>query len=227
MENATERQAAYRLLALLFLYPTPDRLQTLRAVADLLLQQEQPWPDGDLDRPFRRLLQDLRATDEYPQEDVESNYTALFTVKPAAPPYESYYLDEEGFARGWIAAQLLEEYQQAGLSMAPSFKEPPDHVAVELEFLSYLCGREAQAQEKGDDETRTWARHRRFVFLENHLGLWFARFSSKVRQAETLPLYTRLVDATQALIKSERAVVDSPTQNALRERPDAVEHRKH
>ena len=56
---------------------------------------------------------------------------------------------------GDSAIHLLTIFQQCGLEVAEPFKGMPDHIIIELEFLSYLY------QEAGDREIKR--------FIEDHL----------------------------------------------------------
>jgi ferredoxin len=57
------------------------------------------------------------------------------------------------------------EYQQAGLEV--DGLELPDHIAIELEFLSFLTDQEAQ----GSQSARRW-RQARETFIRNHAAEW-------------------------------------------------------
>ena len=46
------------------------------------------------------LLTPLAQIDDETAESIEEEYNRLLRVKPVAPPYESYYVDPEGQARG-------------------------------------------------------------------------------------------------------------------------------
>ena len=58
------------------------------------------------------------------------------------------------------------EYQKAGLEVDGS--ELPDHIAVELEFLSFLAKQESK---KGEDQPRRWGKTRQ-MFIKNHAAQW-------------------------------------------------------
>ena len=48
-------------------------------------------------------------------------------------------------------AEVLHVYRNAGFAKNPGFKEPEDHLAVELAFMALLCGRAAEALRAGDE----------------------------------------------------------------------------
>ncbi|RMD97247.1 MAG: hypothetical protein D6812_15605, partial [Deltaproteobacteria bacterium] len=74
----------------------------------------------------------------------------------------------------------------------------PDHVAVELEFLSYLCGKEIAAAQEGKDRARITEAQRRFI--ERHLALWFPPFARMVAE-KTDTLYKEVVRFADAFLR--------------------------
>ena len=100
-----------------------------------------------------------------------SFYTRLSTWKkllsgngrPPLAVYESMY--RNGRLLGPVMFAVKAEYQQAGLEVAGP--ELPDHIAIELEFLSFLTAQEAQ----GGQSARRWRKARR-KFIRNHATEW-------------------------------------------------------
>jgi DMSO reductase family type II enzyme chaperone len=190
----------YRLFSSLFLYPSGDRLATLRAAAEELLHEHGLWPTLDFAESWYGLLNVMARLDEESTATIEEEYVRLFLVNPNAPPYESVYRDPDGHTRGLIAVQLAREYAEAGLALAPSMKEPPDHIAVELEFMSFLCDLEAQKSEANAQEECSRALERQHVFLRQHLGHWFPIFAQRVREAAPEKLYGAVIEVVDAFI---------------------------
>ena len=118
IEMAQLRQALYRFLAMLFLYPDNDRLATIHIAAGELLEARSAWDSFEFGPQVERLLMALVGLNDEAAEQVEEEYNHLIRVKPVAPPYESFYLDPQGQARGLIASQLEAEYTAAGLVLA-------------------------------------------------------------------------------------------------------------
>jgi TorA maturation chaperone TorD len=194
---------AYRLFGSLFLYPGGDRLATLQAAAGVLLDKHRQQPTFDFAESWQRLLEVTARLDGISRVTIEEEYVRLFLVNPKAPPYESVYTDPDGHARGLIAVQLAREYAHAGLAMAPSLKEPPDHIAVELEFISFLCEREAWGWEKDICEDVIRALERQRAFLSQHLGRWFTTFAQRITEAAPEKLYGVVAEALEAFIRHD------------------------
>ncbi len=194
------RQATYRLFGALFLYPDEDRLAKLRTAARELRLEGDLWGGFAFSGPMQGLLAVLVELSGGATTHVEEEYVRLFQVKPAAPPYESVYMDPEGQTRGLIAVRLEGEYAQAGLVLSPSLMDLPDHIAVEFEFMSFLCGQEALAGETKAREDSIPARERQRAFLGHHLGRWFPQFARRVREASPESPYDVVVEAAHAFL---------------------------
>lgn len=198
------RQAAYRLFSTMLLYPDEERLRTVAAVAGELRDQGDLLATFSFFSQWRELLDTLHGLSDLELTRVQEEYIQVFMVKPEGSPclpYESAYLEPKG-ATGWIA--LEREYAAAGLSLSPSLGEPPDHVAVELEFLYFLCHQEALAWEErrlhDAVETLKW----QASFLEQHLGRWFPAFARQVGGTDNSKIYTAVTVAAQTFISHDR-----------------------
>jgi TorA maturation chaperone TorD len=129
-----------------------------------------------------------------------NEYNRLFLIRPKAPLHETYYLDTEGPFRGLLTARLEGEYLQAGLTVSSELNELPDHIAVELEFMSFFSSQEVQA------ELAKEALHYRQCqrsFMETHLARWFPKMAHRVKKAEPKQIYSLVVQATYAYLLSE------------------------
>jgi TorA maturation chaperone TorD len=203
LEMARLRQALYRFLGMLFLYPDETRLVKVRTAAGELLEADRLWETSDFALPLQRLLTALVGLSEEAAEQLEAAHNHLIRVKPVAPPYESFYLDSEGQARGLIVNQLEAEYASAGLALSPSLMDMPDHLAVELEFMSFLCGQEVRARETRNEADNIQIRTRQRAFLDQHLVKWFPQFARRVREAAPESLYSVIVEAAYAFLRHD------------------------
>ncbi len=206
-EMTVWRQAAYRLFGALFLYPNRERLTKLASAAGELQKDSGTLAALPFFEPWQQLLAALSNLGEGDTTPVEEEFVRLFQARSAAPPYESFYLDPEGANRVWIATQLEQEYIEAGLSLSPSLMDMPDHIAVELEFMSFLCAGETQAEETETGASSAQARARQQVFIDRHLGRWFPKFAKRVQAAAPEGLYSLVVEAAYAFLRYDLSVL--------------------
>ncbi len=85
------------------------------------------------------------ALNELGQSKLSIDHAALFVgpFELIAAPYGSVYIDKKRTVMGDSSQNVAHCYQDAGVSV--DVKEPPDHIAIELEFLHFLCSKEATA----------------------------------------------------------------------------------
>jgi DMSO reductase family type II enzyme chaperone len=194
------RQMAYSLLANLFLYPGRERLLDLQLTAKVMLANS-TWQESSFSPSFEGLLTCLLGVDlESDYRAIINEYNRLFNIRPKAPLHETYYLDNEGSIRGLQTARLDSEYLEAGLRVSTELNELPDHIAVELEFMSFLCSQENQATLAKD---ATHYRMRQRSFMDAHLARWFPKMAHRVKQAEPEHLYALVVQTVYAYLLSE------------------------
>lgn len=124
---------------------------------------------------------------------VEREYHRLFLgpVRPVAPPFESVY--REGALYGLTTSRLLRDLREAGLEPVESFRLPPDHVAVQLEFLAYLEARAREERQRAAfDEADRWSERARSL-VEEHLAVWLPLFLLRLETGAPESPYTALV----------------------------------
>lgn len=204
-ELARFRQGYYRFAGALFLYPDEKRLVNLVGAAGELQKESDSLAVFPFFGPWQRLLATLQELTD--GEEVEEEYVRLFAVNPQAPPYESFYVDPKRQVTGWITAELARAYTEMGLAQSPSVQEPPDHVAVELEFMAFLCSLEARVWEEEAPEEACQILQSQRDFLDLHLKRWFPAFARQVAAADRDGLYVLAAEAANAFIHHDGDLV--------------------
>jgi TorA maturation chaperone TorD len=96
-----------------------------------------------------------------------------------------------------------QHYLSLGLDLAPDFKEAPDHVVAELEFMQVLVAESLTAIAAGDQERlRACLKHQE-IFLENHLGAWMPALAEKIIEHAQTPFYRHLALTARRFIAEE------------------------
>jgi TorA maturation chaperone TorD len=138
--------------------------------------------------------------------DAGAEFDRLFLI-PAegfVPACESVYVDpspdgkrSEGHLYGPSCREAADLMREAGATMPADVGKPPDHIGVELLFLSYLCDQEAGARQSGDtDRLERWL-GRELRFLRDHPATWVAIFRERVEKSAPGAFFsgvTRLVE---------------------------------
>ena len=141
-----------------------------------------------------------------PLEELQIDYTRLFLnpTGPLASPYESAWIaGRDPMLVDEIARSVLDGYRSGGYEVDADFRDLPDHIAAEMEFLYALIFREARAAASGNDAERAEAVDLRRRFLEQHLGRWIGPFAQALRSGGETALYRTLADLTERFVRSE------------------------
>jgi TorA maturation chaperone TorD len=91
-------------------------------------------------------------------------------------------------------------------SEIPAIAGPPDRLATELSFVSFLFAKEAYACCGGDTEAADACRHGRDLFLREHLGQWIGRLAGRLDQCAPETGYERAARLAQQVVAGTGAI---------------------
>jgi DMSO reductase family type II enzyme chaperone len=101
-------------------------------------------------------------------------------------------------------ADLAAFYCAFGLEVANGAAERPDHLGMELEFMSVLAAKEAYAYEyQLDDDRRVLCGDAQKKFLREHLGRWSPGFARRLARAATNETLAALAEFTRDFIVAD------------------------
>lgn len=186
------------------LFSPPDREMIQEVLDDRLFNFFKPhaesWGRDDplvkglvLDGHPEKIFEELRAEYHRLFEDeagekislIESFYKP-WTQDPLCPlPFAK----EKGYLMGDSALHLLALYQNCGLEVSDLFKGMPDHLALELEFLSFLY------QHAGDREIKK--------MIVDHFD-WIPLLKEECERAQAHPFYLSVIGILQLFLNSEK-----------------------
>jgi len=138
-------------------------------------------------------------------EALQADYIRLFDVpdgKPC-PLYTGVYARRRHDAM----EELLRFYRHFGLTVSPAAHDLPDSVPTVLEFLQFLCLREAQ--DAGDPSPLRMARA---DVISRHLYPWAANTASRLAGRSAAPFYVSAVGFVQQLARAEMVYLRSATE---------------
>lgn len=198
-DKGAARQDLCRFLAACYYEPGPEFAE--EKVFDSMLDAAmriQP----DLAARARRLGAAYSA--EGP-ESLLVDYTRLFLgpVNALAKPYGSVWLDGEKTVMGDSTMAVLKLYGQGGFEIDEGFRELPDHLAAELEFLYLLIYRENEGCRNGEPEAVKATTGLRKRFLGEHLGRWIGPFTAAVKAGAQSGYYRELAELTERFVEME------------------------
>ena len=201
---AVAREDLCRFLAGCYYEPGPEFVEE-RLFESMLAAAQRI--DPELADHAQRLGQAFAACD---MQDLLVDYTRLFLGVPQAlaKPYSSVWLTGQPELMQDSAMELLRLYAQGGFEIDPAFRDLPDHVAVELEFLYLLTYQENQARAQGDDQALQAVEVLRSAFLVGHLGRWLGPFILAVHDHAECLFYRELAEFTELFVRLEGQRLD-------------------
>lgn len=184
--------ALWRLLALGFTPPSEDTVAEIEALAEGLVDLDEPSDVDDV----------LATVCGAHVDELASQFHSLFGGTVRVPPYEgSYELDP--IRQGRQMADIAGFYRAFGAEAHGPAAERPDHAGCELEFLAFLELRRLAADETGDENARVLDEIGT-TFLHDHAGRWLPSFFADVREAaERFPFYRALAALGTRVIGTE------------------------
>jgi TorA maturation chaperone TorD len=199
---AASRAAIYSLLGSLYLN-TPD-LKSLEKSLNQLLVSTRSQGIGIIEDFFRR---NKGKSLEKMQNAISVEYSRLFLGISYGyglpPPYESVWAGEER-VMGMATVNVMKTYAEAGLELAANMKQPPDHVGIELGYLSYLCSKEADAWKTNDLHAAVEFLRLQEKFLHDHIDSWVPNFCRKIAENDRTGLYCGIATMTSEFLEATR-----------------------
>lgn len=146
------------------------------------------------------------------REILQVDYTRLFIgpFMAPAPPYGSVYLEDQRRLMGNSTVDVRQHYLSLGLDLSADFKETPDHVTAELEFMHVLVSQEMEAIERSDGQLLLDnLRHQR-NFLQKHIGAWIPAFTDRMSEHAGTDYYRHLAGVTRMFIAEDMETLIDP-----------------
>jgi anaerobic sulfite reductase subunit A len=132
---------------------------------------------------LKRFFEDHEITEKL-MEELAADFASLFlgTGERPAHPYASVYLGGGKTVMGDQRNRVLEIYGEEYLKKAGWFREPEDHIAVELEFMAHLCLSLLKALERDDMQGYERKLRLQTAFYRDHLKTWVPEFCADVTE---------------------------------------------
>jgi TorA maturation chaperone TorD/Pyruvate/2-oxoacid:ferredoxin oxidoreductase delta subunit len=192
-------------------FSRPEEESYLEALMQQFTRWGSAWADSSesLRMPFetQSVLREVTNMLRYFDGEVKDHsllaleivYNRLFygPGKPLVPPYASAYIYPQGqLVMAQPAMDALKLYRKEGLEIAENFYDLPDHLILELEFMSFLCEQEVSA-----DLPKKWW-EKQYQFLIYHLLWWLPAFVDSLQESAE-PLYPSLAGLLLRWIKAD------------------------
>lgn len=208
------RSDTYFCFSLCFDYPTATMVEpaTVRTIAETINSLAHISGLETLSNAANLFNAELERSGDVsgvPLLHLQIEYNRLFAgpSKPQAYPYEEAFLNRSGWAVD-SGRHITREYIQGGLKLAPGFKDSPDHISLELEFMSHLCKKEMIEGETRDVPGVASYQQQQRSFLENHIVNWVPAFLAIVERSAVLNFYKSLARIARGFVVWDYAHVE-------------------
>ncbi len=137
------------------------------------------------------------------EEELNVDFTTVFLLN--VYPYESVFMNDEGYIDPSVTNPALIFYREHGYSIDLNKTRAlsPDHIAVEMEFMMTLAKEELDALKQGDTEKVKKLKEIQKKFLEEHLANWGVVYLLSAKDMAETPFYQDVCELALEFILSD------------------------
>ncbi|WP_211289797.1 Chaperone protein TorD [Sporomusa silvacetica DSM 10669] len=170
--------------------------------------------EDELAEGYRMLEKYLRRLGSDPLTDLAVDYARIFlgagiAGEAAAYPFESVYTSPKRLIMQEARDQVVAAYRAKGLDKAETLEFPEDHIALELEFMAYLCHETQQALVRKDWPAVSVCLKEQMDFLTQHLLNWVPVFCADVEKYAETEFYKAVAKVTKGYLRLDRTVLEA------------------
>lgn len=204
----SNRGSTYGLLARIYRMEVEQEL--LEQMARMSLPVEVDLPE--ISEGYRMLNCFLEHRTGNTLTDLAVDYARIFLGAGATGnrtyPYESVYTSPDRLVMQDARDQVLKLYREEGLGRAEEeFNEPEDHIALELEFMAYLCQKTTEALKDGNNGCALGYLQKQKDFIEEHLIPWVPPFCNDVQRLAQGDFYKAVAKITIGYLSMEKDLI--------------------
>ena len=200
IKEATTKAILYNSLAQAFNYPD-DILASGLASGQFLKELGGMIPQGEQEIISMLSVYSGGSRDQI-LLDLERDYTWMFFASKPRIAYLFGSVYGEGKLYQESTFEITRLYYETGLKLEESFKLPPDHIAVELEFMAYLAFNEQEAIQGGNRENAEYAVEIQQKVLKDYLGPLALNVGERIADKAKTVFYRAMGEFLKALFSN-------------------------
>ncbi|MEM3629734.1 MAG: molecular chaperone TorD family protein [Candidatus Bathyarchaeia archaeon] len=227
MTSLKERETIYSFLGRMCEKEIDEQMfKNLLARKDIFLKYKViAEPDAaDVEEGFEEIYGYLMGLDEEKLSkailELAADYANLFLGigyargKGEGIPHPSESTYTGGYLYSDVVDKLSEMYLEEGLIKSPDFKEPEDHIALELHFMAHLC-RKAIISLNGEkrQDLLKYLKIQK-TFLAEHLLKWAPRLAEDIITHANTTFYRAIGKITKGFLNIEEKKIDKLIEQA-------------
>ena len=206
------RENLYRFIGRIF------KIEADQKMLDQMVAMSFPIECGDdeLGEGYRMLEGYLRRLKMDTLTDLAVDYAKIFlgagtSESNAAYPYESVYTSPKRLIMQDARDRVVAAYRAKGLDKAETLDFPEDHIALELEFMAYLCHQTQDAIAAQDRLAISGSIKEQEVFLAQHLLNWVPTLCADIQKFADTDFYTAVAKITNGYLRMEQVLLEGLT----------------
>lgn len=199
--DVLQRAAIYRVLATALVHPSRDTLGYVAVTADRLARSAST--------ELRELLESLRHCAQHTlPSSLASEYLRIFERDSPCSPREGSWNLQGVMNRPALLADVAGFYAAFGVRVGDVLGDSEDHIAAELEFLSFLSLKLAYAMAENNEEGAAVVQDATRAFWSDHLGRFVLPFTRNLEETTTEEFYRASARLLREWAKSESRRLD-------------------
>jgi putative dimethyl sulfoxide reductase chaperone len=205
----SNRENLYRFFARLYSIEVDDELFTHLSTMGFPAEGE----DSELNEGYRMLADYLRLPGSDQITDLAEDYKRIFLGTEfdecaAAYPYESAYGDQDPSMIQQLRDEVSTIYHDNGFDLTETNDIPEDHIALELEYMAYLCHDSKTAMLAEDWKYVCASLREQKSFLNRHLLNWTPEFCADIQKCAATNFYKAIAKITHGFLCIEQAILE-------------------
>lgn len=147
-------------------------------------------------------------------QELNVDYTTVFLLN--VYPYESVFMNDEGYINPTLTNPTLQFYLEHGyeIDLNKTRVLSPDHLAVEMEFMITLINDQLNAYSMFDHQEERKALRTQKEFMEKHLLKWSPIYLLSAKDMAETPFYQDICQTTLEFLLTDYEYIDSQLQAA-------------
>jgi TorA maturation chaperone TorD len=150
--------------------------------------------------------------------ELRVDYAGMFlgVWQVPAHPSESAYTNKEHLIMQLPRDKVMGIYRSMGVDKVSEFTEPEDHVALELQFMAFLCEKIGKALREGKHSQAKEFLEVQRRFLDDHLGKWVSMLVADILKAGRREFYKAVAKITEGYIEIDKELVSELIESLVR-----------
>jgi TorA-specific chaperone len=199
----------------------------LQPVIEQLAEENDDRDFVEGSRLLKRFVEKVKADFERDKgaflTDLAAEYASLFLNVGPRPVHlvESVYLGKNHLLYEEPYFDVIRIYRLYEFKKRASFREPEDHIAIELEFMAHLCDFTVKSIESGKLDYAAGYLDNQREFLESHICKWSPQLAEKLNGASKNPFYLSLGALLKGFVTVDGSLIPHLADGlGSRKRPD-------